>query len=75
MSLNNNRRCTVPVIRDEEGALSGGCERAAIGVGVSGPSVPSITMRVQNPQSLIWTDEDLQPVQEENGDLILLDNV
>lgn len=69
MSLDNNKRCTLPVIRDVDGC----CDR--LRGGVIGPSVPSITVQITNPVSLIWTDENLVPVQTEEGDIILLDNV
>lgn len=74
MSFDNNKRCTLPVIRDEEGALSGCCDR--LRGGVIGPSVPSITVQIRNQNvPAFWTEETLEPVLNEDSSFIIFDNV
>lgn len=74
MSLNNNKCCTIPVIRDAEGALSdfgGGLQG-----GIPQPSVPSITVTIQNENApTFWTEETLEPHLDEDGNFIYIDNV
>lgn len=74
MSFDNNKRCTLPLIRDEEGDLSGCCDR--LRGGVKQPSVPSITVTLQNENvPTFWTEENLVPVLNEDGSFIIFDNV
>jgi hypothetical protein len=74
MSLNNNKRCTHPTIFDTEGNLSGSCD--GLRGGVVAPSVPSITVTLQNENiPTFWTEENLIPVLNEDGSFIIFDNV
>ena len=71
MSLNNNKRCTTPVTRH---ASAGSCTRPVGGFRM--PSVPSITLTVQNENNpAFWANEDFNLLITEDGQLILLDNL
>lgn len=74
MSFDNNKRCTLPVIRDDEGALSGSCE--GLRGGMRQPSVPPITVQIRNQNNpTFWTEETLEPVLNEDDSFIIFDNV
>lgn len=70
MSLNNNKCCTLPVIRDVDGSCEG------LRGGVRQPSVPSITVQIRNQNvPAFWTEETLEPVLNEDDSFIIFDNV
>jgi hypothetical protein len=74
MSLNNNKRCTHPTIQDTQNDLSNSCDR--LRGGVLQPSVPPITVAIQNENvPTFWTEENLVPVLNEDGSFIIFDNV
>lgn len=74
MSFDNNKRCTTPVIRDDEGVLSGSCE--GLRGGMRQPNVPPITVQIRNQNvPAFWTEETLEPVLNEDDSFIIFDNV
>ena len=61
-----------PIIRDD-GTLRHDCD--VLQGGVKKPDAPVFTPVVANEGDLLWRDEDLVLVQENNGEVILVDNV
>lgn len=60
-----------PVIRDD-GRLNNHCE--VLQGGAKKPGAPIFTPVVANEIDLLWRDDDLTLVQEETGEVILVDN-
>lgn len=60
-----------PIIRDD-GTLQHDCD--VLQGGVKLPGAPVFTPVVVNESDLIWRDDDLTPVQEDDGQVILVDD-
>lgn len=65
-------KCGFPKTRDPDGVIAGCCE--VLEGGSKKPGAPAFTPVIVNELDLIWRDDDFVPVQEETGEVILIDN-
>lgn len=63
---------TEPIITDVDGVLFGSCE--TLQGGLKKPGAPVFTPVVQQQEDLLWREETLALVLEDNGDTIVIDN-
>lgn len=61
-----------PITRDPDDVIVGDCDRLQGGAKM--PGAPIFTPAVQNESDLLWRDDDLTLIQEDDGDTILIDN-